>query len=141
MKIQRPVQSRLAKILIPVILANLSVACGGGSGGGSGPAATSTSTSNVPPASSVSTSSTTISWTAPVVRADMTPLSLADIDGYRVYYGTSAGNYTNSIDVTDGTAVQVTLTNLPLGTYYIVVTTYDVGGRESAYSPVVIRNI
>jgi len=71
----------------------------------------------------------------------MTPLSLADIDGYRVYYGTSAGNYTNSIDVTDGTAVQVTLTNLPLGTYYIVVTTYDVGGRESAYSPVVIRNI
>ncbi len=142
MKIQRPVQSRFAKILIPVILANLSVACGGGSGGGSDPAATSTSSgTTVPPASSVLTSSTTISWTAPVARADMTPLSLASIGGYRVYYGTSAGNYTNSIDVTDGTAEQVTLTNLPLGIYYFVVTTYDVGGRESVYSPVVIKNI
>lgn len=145
MTVQRSIQSSFAKMLIPVIMAILLGACGGGGGGETASTDTSTSTSSTsntfPPASSVSTSSATIGWTAPVARADQTPLSLADIGGYRVYYGASEGDYTNSIDVDDGTAEQVTLTELPLGTYYFVVTTYDVDGRESVYSPVVIKKI
>jgi hypothetical protein len=76
----------------------------------------------------------TLSWVPPVARADGTPLSLADISGYRIYYGTSTGNYTGHVDLLDGTAQQVSLTNLPLGTYYMVMTTYDVTGLESGYS-------
>ena len=68
-------------------------------------------------------------------------MSLADIDGYRVYYGTTEGNYTNRIDITDGTSEGTVLRGLPSGTNYIVVTTYDSAGRESEYSEVVIKII
>jgi hypothetical protein len=90
-------------------------------------------------AAPVQTGSMTLHWTAPVTRADGTPLSLSDIGGYRIYYGPSAGNYPNSLDVTDGTAQSATVTNVSVGTYVIVMTTYDVDGMESAYSqPVTI---
>lgn len=86
------------------------------------------------------TGSLTLQWTAPVTRADGTPLSLSEIDGYRIYYGISAGNYPDWIDVADGTAQTVTITDMPTGTYYIVMTTYDVNGNESAYSSMVTKN-
>ena len=76
----------------------------------------------------------TVSWTAPVARADGSPISLADISGYRIYYGQSSGSYPNSMDVADGTAVTRTVTDLLAGIYYIVMTTYDVDGRESVNS-------
>ena len=80
-----------------------------------------------------------LSWTAPVARADGTPLSLADIGGYRIYYGTSSGNYPNTIDVSDGSAQSATVNNLPLGTYRAVMTTYDSNGLESARSAEVVK--
>ena len=89
----------------------------------------------------VKTGSLTLQWTAPVTRADGTPLSLADIDGYRIYYGDSAGNYPNRVDVSDGTAQSATITDIPVGTYYIVMTTYDFGGLESAFSSMVTKTI
>ena len=87
----------------------------------------------------VQTGSLTLQWTAPVTRADGTPLSLADIDGYRIFYGDSAGNYPNRLEVPDGTAQSATITDIPVGTYYIVMTTYDVDGRESAHSSMVAK--
>jgi NedA-like, galactose-binding domain/Putative Ig domain len=87
----------------------------------------------------VQTGSLALQWTAPVTRADGTPLSLADIDGYRIYYGDSVGNYPNRLEVPDGTAQSATITDIPVGTYYIVMTTYDVDGRESAYSSMVAK--
>jgi len=93
-------------------------------------------------ASTPSTGTVTLKWKAPVARADGTPLSLADIGGYRIHYGKSSGNYTSLLDVPDGTAQSVTLTDLPLGvTYYIVLSTYDVAGRESGYSAVVSKSV
>ena len=83
----------------------------------------------------------TLRWTAPVTRTDGTPLSLADIDGYRVHYGQSAGNYTHHFTLADGTAQTVILTDLPVGTYHLVMTTYDVDGRESGYSSVVSKTV
>jgi hypothetical protein len=112
-------------------------ACGGGGGADH--------TSEVLPSDvlpgDVAPSRVTIAWTAPVARADGSPLSLADIGGYRIYYGSSEGDYPNRIDVNDGTAVESTLNGLAAGTYYIVVTTYDTAGRESEFSPVVIKTI
>jgi hypothetical protein len=92
-------------------------------------------------AASAQTGTVTLSWTAPTKRADGTPLSLADIHGYRIHYGTSAGDYTGHVDLADGTAQQVTLTDLPLGTYYLVMTTYDVVGLESGYSSAATKNV
>jgi hypothetical protein len=82
----------------------------------------------------VQTGSFTLNWTAPVARSDGTPLSLADIDGFRVYYSASPGSYPNSVAVTDGSATSITVRDIPVGAYYMVMTTNDSGGRESAYS-------
>ncbi len=56
-----------------------------------------------------------------------------NVIGYRLYYGTSSGSYTEEIDVGDNTSASVT--NLTANTtYYFVVTAYDSFGIESAPS-------
>jgi len=87
------------------------------------------------------TSSMTLSWVAPAARSDGTSLSLSEIEGYRIYYGTTAGAYPNSVDVTDGTATTATVTNLPVGTYYVVMSTYDTAGVEGAKSAPVTKTV
>ena len=78
-----------------------------------------------------------LSWVAPVEREDGTPIMMSEIGGYRIYYGTTPGSYPDHVDVTDGSTMTATLIGLASGTYYIVVTTYDVNGRESAHSSMV----
>jgi len=80
-----------------------------------------------------------LNWAAPAERTDGSALSLSEISGYKVYYGTSEGNYSNSISVNDGSATSAVVDNLQVGTYYMVVTSRDVGGRESGYSGVVVK--
>jgi hypothetical protein len=61
------------------------------------------------------------------------PNSESDLAGYRIYYGTTSGSYTNSRDV--GNATTCTISNLLAGqTYYFVATAYDLSGNESGYS-------
>jgi len=75
-----------------------------------------------------------ISWTAPSEREDNTSLLLSEIVGYKIYYGTAQGQYSNNITVNDGTAVNYTFQNFNTDTYYFVVTTIDSDGLESQYS-------
>ena len=136
MTTKQPDQSSFIKTLISLFMAVQLVACGGGGVDNLSGALP----SEVMPAE-VMPSTVTIAWTAPVARADESPLSLSEIGGYRIYYGTREGDYPNRIDVNDGSAVEVSLNDLPLGSYYFVVTTYDVAGRESEFSPVLIMTI
>ncbi|MFV2004847.1 MAG: VCBS domain-containing protein [Gammaproteobacteria bacterium] len=85
-----------------------------------------------------STADVTLSWVAPAEREDNKPISLSEIAGYKIYYGTAQGSYNNSIDINDGTATGYTFTSFSAGTYYFVITTRDVDGRESQYSTEVI---
>lgn len=86
-------------------------------------------------ADEVSTSADiTISWTAPSEREDDTSISLSEINGYKVYYGLTKGQYTNTINVNDGSSTGHTIKSLPIDTYYIVVTTIDTDERESQHS-------
>ena len=131
MRVERIGGMILARFILPTIMSAVLVACGGGGGGsgsGSGSGASITA---------VTPSSVTVAWDAPVMRADGSPLAPGEIEGYHVYYGTMEGDYPNSIDVNDGTATQVSITDLSKGTYYFVFTTYDTAGRESEYSTVV----
>jgi len=80
-----------------------------------------------------------LSWTAPVARADGSALAMSEIAGYTIYYGSEAGNYTQSVDITDVSAGTATITQLPVGTYYFVLTTRDTDGRESGYSKMVVK--
>jgi hypothetical protein len=80
------------------------------------------------------TGSITLNWTAPVTRADSSPIALSEIAGFTIHYGTSVGSYPNMLNVDDGSATSVTIADLQVGTYYLVATTRDNEGRESGYS-------
>ena len=143
MMVHQLMKGSLKKGLIAVSMAVQLAGCGGEDGGtdSSVSSAVTDSSTDSSASSAVADSSAAVNWVAPVARADGSPLSLADIGGYRVYYGTTEGDYPNRIDVTDGTAVGTVLTDLPPGTYYFVVTTQDTAGRESEYSDVLIKTI
>mgnify|MGYP001818416827 FL=1 len=76
--------------------------------------------------------STTLSWTAPTQNEDGSMLE--DLAGYKIYWGTTPGNYTNSATIdTIGTTTYV-VENLSPGTYEFVATAYNTSGVESRYS-------
>lgn len=79
-------------------------------------------------------SQATLSWAAPSQREDNQPISLSEIAGYKIYYGTSRRNYSNNILIEDGDVDSYTVQNLESGTYYFALTTIDTDGRESQYS-------
>ncbi len=82
-----------------------------------------------------------ITWVAPIERENNNPISLTEIAGYKIYYGTSLGQYMNDVTINDATAVSHTFIGLAASTYYFAVTTLDTEGRESLYSnEVVIMN-
>ena len=79
-----------------------------------------------------------LTWIAPSEREDGTVLILSEIAGFRVHYGTSSGNYSDTIEINDHTTTQAVLDSIPSGTYYVVVTTLDTDGRESIFSAEVL---
>jgi len=58
--------------------------------------------------------------------------ALAGAAGFKVYYGTSSGSYSTSINV--GLVPGYSVSGLAPGTYYFAVTAYDASGNESLYS-------
>ena len=79
-----------------------------------------------------------LSWTAPSQRENNEPISLSEIAGYKVYYGTEERRYPQSVNISDGSATGYTFRNLSAGTYHFALTTYDTAGRESQYSAEII---
>ena len=76
--------------------------------------------------------STTLSWTAPTQNEDGS--ALEDLAGYKIYWGTTSGVYTNSATIdTIGTTTYV-VENLSPGTYEFVATAYNASGAASRYS-------
>ena len=80
------------------------------------------------------TANVDLSWVAPAEREDNTPIALSEIAGYKIYYGSTQGQYPNSITISDSSATGHTFQSFTTGTYYFVVTTIDTEGRESQYS-------
>lgn len=71
-----------------------------------------------------STDSVTLAW-------DASPSP--EVTGYRIYYGTETGRYTNSATV--GNVTSASIVNLKWGaTFYFVATAYDDTGLESDFS-------
>jgi hypothetical protein len=167
MKISLIMHPMRRTLLVMVVVALQLAACGGNSNGDTitttdstsglalSKAASTGSTAKVPssiasaPSVTTAPSATTtppavtgsfkLNWTLPVARADGSPLLLSDIDGFHIYLGKKPGAYTSQINVANGAAQSTTVTNLAVGTYYLVMTTYDVSGRESGYSPVISK--
>ena len=79
-----------------------------------------------------------LSWTAPSERENNEPISLSEIAGYKVYYGTEERHYPQSVNIQNGSATGYTFRNLSAGTYHFALTTYDTAGRESQYSAEIV---
>lgn len=84
--------------------------------------------------SQVANGSATLTWTAPTLNSDGSPLT--DLASYRIYYGFSAGNYPNSINVDNPGVTSYVVENLPPNTYFFVTTSVNANGIESAFSNV-----
>lgn len=80
----------------------------------------------------------TLAWVAPAEREDNSTLSLSAIAGYKVYFGTTQGQYSNSLTINDGSATGYTFNDFAAATYYFVVTTIDTEGRESQFSSEIV---
>jgi hypothetical protein len=111
------------------------VGCGGGGGGGdsSGSSSGGSSGGGSGGSPSTGTGSATLAWNAPTQNSDGS--SLTDLAGFRVYYGTTSGTYTEAVTISSPYATSYTLSNLAGDkTYYIVLKAYDTANNESAPS-------
>ena len=82
--------------------------------------------------SAAGTGSVTLSWTAPTKNTDGT--ALTNLAGYRVHYGTSAGSYTNSVQLPNKSLTSVVIEDLTPARWYFAVKAYNTSGVESTFS-------
>jgi hypothetical protein len=73
-------------------------------------------------------SSYSVEWIPPTENADGSPLT--DLTGYRIYYGTSPGQYTEKIKINSPGQTSYTIQNLTPGTYYLVMTSRSGHGQS-----------
>jgi len=74
-----------------------------------------------------------ISWTPPTENTDNSPLN--DLTGYKIYYGTSPGDYTNTINIDNPGLTSYLVEDLAANTtWYFVMTAFNANNIESAYS-------
>ncbi len=76
--------------------------------------------------------SATLTWTPPTRNEDGS--SLTDLAGYRFYWGTSSGNYPNSVTVNNSGISTYVIENLAPGNYEFVSTSFNSSGVESRRS-------
>ena len=73
--------------------------------------------------------SAVLNWTRPTLYEDGKPL--ADLAGYRVYYGTSTAQYSKTIEITDPATTSTTIPALSSGTWYFAISSVNTAGVES----------
>jgi hypothetical protein len=81
----------------------------------------------------------TLSWDAPTTRTDGSPLT--NLAGFKLYYGTSSGNLSNVVQVSDPGARSWVIENLTVGTWFFAASAYDQSGMESTRSNVASKTI
>jgi hypothetical protein len=80
-----------------------------------------------------------LSWTAPTQNDDGS--ALTDLAGYKIYYGTAPGNYTQQIRIDNLSVTTDLIENLLPKTYYIVATAFNSAGVESSYSSMATKTV
>ncbi len=88
----------------------------------------------------VATGTATLSWQAPTEREDGTPLN-GDLAGYRVYWGTSANDLTNSSTIANAGITTYLVEGLTPATWYFAITAFDTAGLESTRSNTASKTI
>jgi hypothetical protein len=76
--------------------------------------------------------SATLSWVAPAQNVDGSPLN--DLAGYKLYWGTSPGVYTDSVTLNNPGITTYLVENLGSGTHYFAARAFNAADEESALS-------
>ena len=87
----------------------------------------------------IATGSATLSWTPPTQNTDGSPLT--DLAGFKIRWGTSQGNYSNSVTINNPGITTYLVENLMPNTYFFVATAFDTSGNESANSNAASKTI
>lgn len=87
----------------------------------------------------VALGATTVTWEAPTTHEDGTPLTT--LAGYRVIYGQSASELTQSVKLENPSLTRHTVENLSAGPWHFAVVAYTATGAESAPSAIVSATI
>ena len=83
--------------------------------------------------------SMSLSWTAPTQNTDGSVLT--DLAGYKLYYGKSPGNYDTTVRIDNPSISTYLVDNLVPDTYYVVATSFNASGVESAYSGQAVKTV
>ena len=119
---------RQIKLFIALGLLLSLLGCGRGGGGTEGILSSQfRGTKSVEPADD---KSITLTWSSPTTNSDGSDLN--DLVGYKIYYGPSSSNYTQSIDA--GTSTSAVISGISSGSWCFATTAYDDAGNESDYS-------
>jgi hypothetical protein len=87
----------------------------------------------------VAVGSATLTWTPPTTNTDGS--ALTNLAGYKIYWGTSQGNYPNSTTLNNPGLTSYVVQNLTPGTYFFVATALNSTGTESVFSGVASKTI
>jgi len=102
-----------------------------------------TSTASLPAFSiivtQVANGSATVSWSAPTQNTDGS--ALTNLAGFNIYYGTSATNLNQSVQIANPGLTTYALGNLAPGAWYFAVNAYTTAGAESALSSIASKTI
>lgn len=85
------------------------------------------------------TGSALLSWTPPTRNTDGSPLT--NLAGYRVYWGTSPGDYPNSVTINNPGITSYVVDQLTPATWYFALTALNTAGAESAFSNVASKTV
>jgi hypothetical protein len=80
----------------------------------------------------VAAGSATLTWQPPTENTNGT--ALTDLAGFKVYWGTTPGNYPSSVTLNNAGLTSYVVQNLTPATYYFVVTAFSRAGAESSFS-------
>ena len=75
----------------------------------------------------------TVAWQPPTENEDGTPLT--DLAGYRIYYGTTSGKYSDEVLLNSPGLTSYVIDNLAPGTYFLVMTSINSRDMESKPTP------
>ena len=114
--------------------ANVVISASDGTAASALPAFSITVTSPAP-----TTGSAVLTLTPPTQNTDGS--ALTDLEGMRVYYGTSASNLSQVVDLPGTAAAAYTLSSLASGTWFFAATAYTTDGRESSPTATASKSI
>ncbi len=120
--------NKINTLLLASVVSLLLSACGGGA-------------SSSVNRDDISAGRVLLSWTAPTARTDGAFLPVTELQGYRIYYGSSENDLSVLVDLNDDSITEYTVDTLPSGSYYFAISAYDSDGVESGLSNVINKDV